>query len=189
MPKIWGQTIDAHHRAVHSAILKATAALAAKLGLASITMSRLAEETGIGRATLYKYFADIDAVLVAWHEQQVIAHLEQLVAARDGPGDVFARLEAVLLAYVHNAHDAHGSALAALLHRGEHVSHARQHVRDFLGALLAEGLEAGVTRDDVAADELAAFCLHALAAAADLPSKAARRRLVSVILDGVRLHR
>ena len=33
-------------------------------GLASVTMSRIAEETGIGRATLYKYFSDVEAILV-----------------------------------------------------------------------------------------------------------------------------
>jgi hypothetical protein len=40
-------------------------------------------------------------------------------------------------------------------------------------------------RDDVPIDELAAYCLHALGAAGDLPSKSAVRRLVSVVLAGL----
>lgn len=51
--------------------------------------------------------------------------------------------------------------------------------------LLAEGARIGKLRDDVAPDELASYCLHALAAASSLPSKAAVRRLVSVILAGL----
>jgi hypothetical protein len=38
--------------------------------------------------------------------------------------------------------------------------------------LLTEGAETGDLRDDVAPDELASYCLHALAAAGSLPSKA-----------------
>jgi hypothetical protein len=52
--------------------------------------------------------------------------------------------------------------------------------------LLTEGAEAGELRDDVAPDELASYCLHALAAASTLPSKAAVRRLVMVTLAGLR---
>ncbi|TJV36742.1 MAG: helix-turn-helix transcriptional regulator, partial [Mesorhizobium sp.] len=55
MPKLWNETIDAHRRAVRDACLDTTAALVAEHGLLSVTMSKIAEETGIGRATLYKY--------------------------------------------------------------------------------------------------------------------------------------
>lgn len=44
----------------------------------------------------------------------------------------------------------------------------------------------GDLRDDVAPDEFASYCLHALMAASNLPSKAAVRRLVSVTLTGLR---
>jgi hypothetical protein len=52
--------------------------------------------------------------------------------------------------------------------------------------LLAEGADAGQLRDDVAADELASFCLHALTAAGGMASKAAVRRPVAVIMAGLR---
>ena len=56
MPKLWDETIDAHRREVRHAILHATGALVAEHGLLSVTMSQIAEQAGIGRATLYKYF-------------------------------------------------------------------------------------------------------------------------------------
>jgi hypothetical protein len=52
--------------------------------------------------------------------------------------------------------------------------------------LLTEGAKTGDLRDDVAPDELASYCLHALTAAGSLSSKAAVRRLVTVTLAGLR---
>ncbi len=51
--------------------------------------------------------------------------------------------------------------------------------------LLTEGAKTGDLRDDIAPDELASYCLHALTAARSLPSKAAVRRLITVIMAGL----
>ncbi len=185
MPKLWNETIDAHRRAVREATLDTTGALVAEHGLLSVTMSRIAEETGIGRATLYKYFPDVEAILFAWHERQVTAHLEQLAEVRDQAGDAGERLKAVLEAYALISREHHDTELAALLHRGEHVARVHQQLRHLIRDLLTEGAEAGELRDDVAPDELASYCLHALTAAGSLPSKAAVRRLVAVTLAGL----
>ena len=96
MPRLWNETIDAHRREVRDAILETTAALAAERGLLSVTMSQIAEETGIGRATLYKYFPDVEATLLAWHERQIAGHLEHLAQVGRGGGKAPERLRAVL---------------------------------------------------------------------------------------------
>lgn len=189
VPKLWNETIDAHRRAVHEAILDTTAALVADGGLRSVTMSQIAEGAGIGRATLYKYFPDVESILVAWHERQIADHLAQLSEARSQADDAGQRLDAVLDAYAHLSHQRHGhgdSDLGALLHQGEHVARAHQQLRAMIRDLLAEAAQAGAVRDDTAPDELASYCLHALAAASSLPSEAAVRRLVAVTLSGLR---
>ena len=188
MPRLWTETIDEHRRAVRDAILETTVALVAEHGLRSVTMSQIAEEAGIGRATLYKYFPDVDAILVAWHQQQIAGHLEQLIAVRDQAGDAVERLEAVLETYaISRARSGHhDSELAAFLHRDHQVAAAEGQVRTIIRDLLADGAKAGRIRADVAPDELASYCLHALAAAGSAPSKAAVRRLVSVTIDGLR---
>jgi AcrR family transcriptional regulator len=186
MPRLWSDTIEAHRREVRDAILDTTAALVAEDGLRSVTMSQIAEETGIGRATLYKYFSDVEAILVAWHERQVTGHLEHLAELRDQADDAGERLKAVLEAFALIAHERHDTEFAALLHRGEHVTRAQQHLSDLIRDLLTECAETGDVRDDVAPNELARYCLHALTAASSLPSKAAVRRLVTVILAGLR---
>jgi AcrR family transcriptional regulator len=189
MPKLWNETIQAHRRQVRDAILDTTVALVAEHGLRSVTMSQIAEETGIGRATLYKYFRGVEAILFAWHEAQITRHLEHLAQVRDHAGDAAERLEAVLGAYALISHRSQGhtdSELAAFLHRDQQVDRAQQQLRDMIRDLLTEGAETGKLRDDVAPDELATYCLHALAAASSLPSEAAVSRLVTVTLAGLR---
>src|SRR5215207_4360378 len=190
MPKLWNETIEAHRREVRDAILETTWALVAEHGLRSVTMSQIAERVGIGRATLYKYFPDVEAILLAWHERHVTGHLEHLAEVRDQAGDARERLEAVLGAYALISHAHHGielgTELAALLHRDEQVARAQQQLRDLIRDLLTKAAETGDVRDDVAPEELVSYCLHALAAASSLPSEAAVRRLVRVTLAGLR---
>lgn len=186
VPKLWDETIEAHRRAVRDATLDTAAALVAEHGLLSVTMSQIAEETGIGRATLYKYFADVEAILLAWHERQVTAHLDQLAEVRDQESDPAQRLQAVLKTYALISHQHPNTELAAQLHRAEHIARAQRQLHDFIRELLTQAADAGDVRDDVAPNELASYCLHALTAASSLPSKAAVRRLVVVILAGLR---
>jgi AcrR family transcriptional regulator len=186
VPRLWDQTIESHRHAVRDATLDTTAALVTKHGLRAVTMSQIAEETGIGRATLYKYFPDVESILIAWHQRQIAAHLEYLAEVRDGAREPAERLRAVLEAYALIRHEHDGTELSAVLHRGEHVERAQQQVGGFVRDLLSEGAAAGDVRDDVGSDELATYCLHALAAATSLSSKAAVRRLVAVTLSGLR---
>lgn len=189
MPKLWNETIEAHRHQVRDAILETTAALASEHGLRGVTMSQVAERTGIGRATLYKYFPDVDSILLAWHERQITNHLNQLTEVRDQAGTPGRRLEAVLNAYAlitHQTHGQHNAELSAFLHRDEHVDHAQRQLHTMVRDLVADGAKAGELRDDVTPDELATYCLHALNAAGALPSKAAVRRLVTVTVAGLR---
>ncbi|MEU4232631.1 TetR/AcrR family transcriptional regulator [Nonomuraea sp. NPDC026600] len=190
MPRLWNETIETHRRDVRQAILDTTAELVAEYGLRSVTMARIAERTGIGRATLYKYFPEVEAILVAWHDQHVTGHLQQLADARASAVDPAAQLHAVLSVYAHIAHEmSHrhpGTELSALLHRDERVAQAQRHLHDLVRDVLTEAANAGVIRADVAPGELATYCLHSLAAAADLPSTDAIDRLVTLTLAGLR---
>jgi AcrR family transcriptional regulator len=216
VPKLWRESIELHRQDVRDAILEAAVGVVAERGPASVAMSDVAEAAGIGRATLYKYFPDVEAILAAWHERQVGEHLSQLAAARDRAGTARERLEAVLttLAQILNeSHRRHGAALgelAARLHGARHASHGADHqphdrsahsahaghhaghvartqrLVDFLRELLAEAAAGGEARGDVPPAELASYCVNALTGAGDLPSKAAVRRLVAITLDGLR---
>src|SRR5215210_4011579 len=101
-------------------------------------MSQIAEETGIGRATLYKYFSGLEPILIAWHERHVAEHLEHLTKLRDQPGEPAARLEAVLHAYAQISFERHrhGRELAALVHQHQHVAGPEHELLNILHGLL-----------------------------------------------------
>ncbi|MFF0344011.1 TetR/AcrR family transcriptional regulator [Kribbella sp. NPDC004875] len=176
MPKLWNDTIATHRSAVREAVLDATAEVVTERGLTGVTMAEVAQRAGVGRATLYKYFADVDSLLTAWHERQVADHLEQLSKTWERTH----RIDDVLEVYAFICHEHPPSEPAGSLHRSEQVMRARQHLVDFIADRL------GDVRDDVPPKELAAYCVNALHAASAVPSKAAVRRLVAVTLTGLR---
>jgi len=190
VPKLWSATIVEHRAQVRDAILDTAATLIGEQGLLSLTMSQIAERAEIGRATLYKYFPDVESILLAWHERQVGAHLSQLAHLAAKPGVPLDRLHAVLAAYAEIARDSHGhhdAGITSFLHRGEHIAHAEQALKHLVSDLIAHAVDDGAVRPDINPDELANYCLHALNAAAG-QSQAAARRLVDVTLVGLRTH-
>ena len=189
MPRIWSETIEAHRDAVREAAIDATAALVAEHGLTGVTMSQIAKDAGIGRATLYKYFPDVEAILLAWHERHVVQHLDQIGAIAGRPGSPGERLRAILEAYAGLSFHAHGPGepeLVSLLHRGDHVGEAEQQLRQIVRLVITDAVAVGDVRGDTPADELVSYCLHALSGARGLSTKAALKRLVAVTVDGLR---
>ena len=184
VPKLWNDTIEDHRRAVREATITATAELVTERGLSGVTMTGIAEKTGIGRATLYKYFPDVESILLAWHERQITDHLKHLTEVRDQATPA-KRLQVVLEAYAFLTRHSHDTALATQLHRGQHVQHAQRQLHHFVRDLIVEAAEAGFIRSDIDADELTHYCLHALGAAADLRSRTAVHRLVTITLNGL----
>lgn len=189
VPKLWTETIETHRTQVRDAVLETTAALVAEYGLRGVTMSQIATDSGIGRATLYKYFPDVESILFVWHERQVASHLQHLLALRDQAATPFDGLKAVLGAYALicqqiNRQD-HGAEITALLHRSEHLADPERQLHEFIRDLIARAADSGAIRTDVNPDELAAYALNALAAASALNSKAALERLVAVTITGI----
>jgi AcrR family transcriptional regulator len=101
----WKATKEAHGLPVVTTILDTTAALVAEHGLRRVTMSRVAKECGVGRATVYRYFPDVGTILVTWHERETAGHVKRLVELRDRPGAPGERLEALLDAYAFIRHE------------------------------------------------------------------------------------
>lgn len=188
VPKLWEESIDGHRRAVRDAIMEATWRLAEQHGPLALTMSQVAKAAGIGRATLYKYFTDVESILIAHHAQHVETHLQALEELRGGSGPEGARLVAVVRAYAsicfHRAR--HSSPdVSTLVHRGPEVTDAERRLRSVFSWLIAEAAAQGLVRTDVSSEELAEYCLHALPAAAQAADLDQVARLARVVLDGL----
>src|SRR5260370_198055 len=122
--KEWKETMEGGRGGGGDGKPDTRAGLVAEHGLLSVTMSQIAEATGIGRATLYKYFSDVEAILFAWHERQIAGHLAYLAEIGHQPGAAGERLKAVLEAYAFHAHDSrghHDTDLPTLPHLPNHV--------------------------------------------------------------------
>ena len=188
VPKRWAETIDEHRRTVRDAVLDAAAELVAQRGLTGVTMAGIAEATDIGRATLYRYFPDVDAVLTAWHERQLaihLAHLTGVLARSTAPTE---QLRDVLTAYAHMSgrHGGPCGDIATARHSKPHAARTEDQLTALLTDLLKTCARVGAVRSDVPAGELAAYCLYALTAVGPNTSGAAVRRLVGVTLDALR---
>lgn len=141
-----------------------------------------------GRATLYKYFSDIESILAAWHERKITAHMDHLATVRDQDEDPGRRLRSVLEAYALMRYESlgnHDTGLAAILHKDAQVVQAEERLHDMVRDLLEDSAEAGDVRVDMTVPELDTYCLHALGAASSLRSRAAVHRLVSVTITGL----
>ena len=188
MPQLWAETIAAHRVEAREAILDAAGELLRRRGLLALSMSEIAAAANIGRATLYKYFADVEHVVAAWHERQVAAHLAELSAMRDQAGDSDERLRAACLAYgrICQQRQQHGDAeLSAVLHRHQPTDQSQAKLVAIFADLINEAAAAGAVRRDVPPGELAAYCLSALEAGSTAASQAALDRLVEVVQTGL----
>jgi len=188
VPKLWEESIDEHRRSVRDAITEATWRLAEEHGPLSLTMSQVAGAAGIGRATLYKYFTDIESILAAHHARHVEEHLQALDDLRGKAQPPGTRLVAVAEAYAsicfHRGR--HSSAdISSLVHRGPDVADAERRLHDIFADLIAQAAADGLVRTDLGPDELAAYCRRALEAASQAKDLDGAARLTRVVLDGL----
>ena len=188
VPKLWQESIDGHRRAVRDAITEAAWRLAQEYGPFALTMSQVAKAAGIGRATLYKYFPDVESILIAHHARHVEGHLRALEKLRAGSAPVSSRLVAVIRTYAsicfqrarHSSPD-----VSTLVHEAPEVTDAERRLRSVFAELIAEAAFEALVRTDVGSEELAKYCLHALPAAGQAADLDQVARLVRLVLDGL----
>ena len=199
MPKLWSDTIVEHRSAVRDAILDATGRLVHRDGLTGLTMTALAEASGVGRAaragmengrgagraTLYKYVPDVAAALTAWQEREIGRHLQRLrTIAQESPPE--SRLSDVLLAYARLRRHRHGDDDDDALHGTIRLAPAESELTALVQEIIDDDTRAGTTRTDLSPQELAAYAVGAIGAAAALPDTTAVSRLATLVVATIR---
>lgn len=89
MPRIRAESIEEHKAVTRRDILGAAAALFRGQGYNDTNLGDIASHVGIGRTTLYEYFADKEAILVSLVQEELPGLMEGLVA--DLPADCSCR--------------------------------------------------------------------------------------------------
>jgi AcrR family transcriptional regulator len=188
MSKSWHEMVGDHRRDVRSSIVHATWSLVHEKGPLAITMADVAERAGVARATLYKNFPSVEAILIEAHGERVEAHLERLETVVDAAPDAQAALTGLLERYADIAHQRArkgGPDLHGLLHKGGTYDDQEAKLVALFTRVIRSAQDAGDVRSDVAAPDLAAYCVAALAAAGNLPH-ASQPALVQTVLSGLR---
>ncbi|MFH8251530.1 TetR/AcrR family transcriptional regulator [Microbacterium sp. B2969] len=183
MPKLWSDTIADHRSAVLDAILDATAEVVHRNGVTGLTMTALAEKSGVGRATLYRYVPDVAAALVAWQQREISRHLQRLHAISSQSSDEV-RLENVLVAYARIRSHRHGDD--GSLHGTGQLAMAENEVRELLRDIIADDVRDGRARADLSPEELAAYAVGSVSAAGSISTPSAAPRLAALVLESIR---
>ena len=178
MPRLWAETIDSHRRQVADAVIDAAAELVAESGPLSVSMSAVAQRAGIGRATLYKYFPDVESILVAWHRRAFGHRLEALQTLAQRPD---LTLDDLVTFGAHQRHHLRQHAEAGTIGA---VSEAlstpptampdvlAEPVVDALAAVMSELAHRDEVRPDIDPDVLARWLLHEIHAPSSIPADA-----------------
>lgn len=88
MPKISGKNLSEHRERTREALFAALSGLMAAKGFDAISMSDLANESGIGRTAIYNHFSDKEELLLAYIEFEVNAYMDHInskLARTDSP--------------------------------------------------------------------------------------------------------
>ncbi len=187
MPRIWADTIDSHRRHVQDAILDTTAELIAQQGPMSVSMSTIAERVGIGRATLYKYFPDLESILIAWHTRDFGHQLARVEALTESTSvtlqDVMTFIRSQRERHRTHGPTDHVATLAhALAGNGTRMPDAaEQQVHDALSRLMQQLARRNEIRTDLDAQVLARWLFHVIHVPDDVDNDA----VVALLADSL----
>lgn len=156
MTEDWSDSVAAHKARYRRRIVDAAVDLAGEEGVAGLTMAGLAQRAGIGRATLYKYFADVEHVLLAHVEDEVeryARNLTDVLAEHDDPVDrLHAYVETMLGYFASQGHRSGSAPFAAGGLSPAVEATLLRHLDTLhqpLEAILADGVRAGALRADL----------------------------------------
>ncbi|MBE1500600.1 AcrR family transcriptional regulator [Amycolatopsis lexingtonensis] len=148
MPKILGESLEAHRREVRTRVFDVLRAQLYERGFDAITLAGVASAAGVGRTALYNHFPDKESLLVAFVEDEAARYVTRLTEAVEAQADpaeqlaTFVRLQLRVLAEYHMPP---GTALASALAPAAYrrISAHADPITDRLRAILTGGVDLG----------------------------------------------
>jgi AcrR family transcriptional regulator len=164
--------VATHKQRLRATIIDATVDLVRDRGRGDVSMSAVAAAAGIGRATLYNYFPDVDHILAAFVVDEFDRHFANLDAELADTAGPLARLQVVVgvtVEYLASPRHQAGSSIVGLDDFSPDaqslVDAAMDGFRQRLAAIVDEAVTAGLLRDDIDPVFLTHALHHLLAAA------------------------
>jgi AcrR family transcriptional regulator len=172
-------------------IMAAAAGAFAEGGL-GVTMDEIARRAGVGVGTVYRRFPDKELLIEALFEQRIEELVGLAEAARDNPDPFAGLVQFFESSLAVQAADRGLKEVVLDPSRGEsRVAHARDRIAPVVDALVARARASGELRGDVASSDVALiqFMLGALIDYTHEVDPEAWRRLLGIVLDGLRARR
>ncbi|WP_410669730.1 TetR/AcrR family transcriptional regulator [Amycolatopsis sp. cmx-4-68] len=146
MPKILGESLEAHRREVRARVFDVLRAQLYERGFDAITLAGIAAAAGVGRTALYNHFPDKESLLVAFVEDEAaryVTRLTEAVEAHADPVDQLATFVRLQLRVLAEYHMPPGTALASALAPAayQRISAHADPITDRLRAILAGGVD------------------------------------------------
>jgi AcrR family transcriptional regulator len=160
----WPESRQDHRARQAEDIAAAALSLLVEGGASALTMAALATAAGISRPTLYRYYRDVDAVLLGVAEL-VASHDEAFGAQVADLDDPAAQLDHIVTSIARAGN--HGRDLGAALPRlaRERIAQHEASVEGLLVDVLEAGVGAGMFRHDIRPDADAPLILGLATAA------------------------
>ena len=174
MAESWEDTRGAHRGRQAASIAASALSLVTEHGASALSMAAIADVAEVSRQTLYRYYRDVDAVLVGIAEL-VTSHDEAFAELISEQPDPRSQLDLIASTASGDDHgDQNAAALLAVLPPAGREVIAQHHARacDLLSDVLQSGIDDGSFRRDLRPSTDAPLLLGLLAAAD--PSKSER---------------
>ena len=154
MPRIRAESFEEHKTLTRRDILEAAAALFRAQGYNDTCLGDIAGHVGIGRTTLYEYFADKEAILVSLVHQELPGLMEELVSDLPEEANSRERLAILIergLAFVSDEERLGSMLMRELPNISKQAQREVRQAHDGLAAAVVrvcrEGIESGEFRD------------------------------------------
>ena len=188
---LWHSSLSEHKTRQSEHIVHAALTVAGDVGTTALSMSAIAEAAGISRQTLYKYFADVEAVLKAAAERvgRMDEHFVEIVTSES---DSFRQLEIFVNIMLEAAREGHPSSAmmeAALpLHARRALEAHAGRVEELVIEIMRRGRGDGSFRSDLEPDIDGRIVYRTVVGSQDLASRAGNDlpRLISHTVSAVR---
>lgn len=188
---LWRGALSDHRSRTAERIALVAVGIIDRDGIAGLTMSRLADEAGISRQTLYKYYPDVDAVLegIAAVGGAGVAELARMVEAEADPRQALYVFVTSVLAAAAAGHPSPMALAAAVPVSSREVMRAHEEAAEAIViGIIRRGKAGGAFRADVDPQldgrfvYRATFAAHELAAERGADADAVTRHVTDDLL-------
>jgi AcrR family transcriptional regulator len=176
-------------RGVADRIIDETLVLVSERGLGNVTMTEIAERTGVARQTLYNHYPDVEQIVIAGTERYAQNGFAHLVGLLEATGSAEGKIDLLVRHTVAGVNHGHGvdDVRSALSPEGRaHLDRHQAAFRSLVASIISDGVVDGTFDSSIDPDRHAVLVQGVLLSASDLSAEGDEPvELVSVVTRSI----